>query len=103
MGVRGSGGCSPSSAPRSRRSGTTRRWSRWSIGYSPRAEEFAAWWPRHDVAAFEEHERIFHHLTAGTLRFRTEQLRPVGEPDLRVVVHLPLDGDESTARLAAAP
>ena len=29
------------------------------------SEEFAAWWPRHDVAAFEEHERIFHHPTAG--------------------------------------
>lgn len=64
--------------------------------------EFADWWPRHDVAAFEEHERTFRHPEAGILRFRTEQLTPTGHPDLRVVVHLPLDGDDSTARLAEA-
>lgn len=61
--------------------------------------EFAAWWPRHDVAGFEEHVRTFEHAAAGTLRFRTEQLTPTGDPDLRVVVHLPLDGDDSTMRL----
>ena len=64
--------------------------------------EFAAWWPRHDVAGFEEHERRFHHPTAGPLRFRAEQLTPAGDPDLRVIVHLPIDGDDSTARLAAS-
>lgn len=64
--------------------------------------EFAAWWPRHDVAGFEEHERTFRHATAGLLRFRTEQLTPTGHPDVRIVVHLPIDGDDSTARLTAA-
>ncbi len=63
--------------------------------------EFADWWLRHDVAGFEEHERHFQHPVVGALRFRTEQLTPTGDPDLRVVVHLPLDDDDSTARLAA--
>jgi hypothetical protein len=57
--------------------------------------EFAAWWPRHDVAGFESHRRVFHHPTAGTLAFDQQQLVPSGEPDLRVVVHLPLPGDDA--------
>jgi len=61
--------------------------------------EFAAWWPRHDVAAFEERVRTFHHPIAGTLTFRNEQLVPAGEPDLRVVVHLPIADDDSAERL----
>ena len=60
---------------------------------------FAEWWPRHDVAGFAEHERVFHHPAAGRLRFRTEQLIPAGEPDLRLVVHLGIDGDDSLDRL----
>ena len=61
---------------------------------------FAAWWPRHDVAGFEGRERRFHHPVAGLLRFRYQQLVPAGEPDLRLVVLLPLGGDDSTERLA---
>ena len=61
--------------------------------------EFAAWWPRHDVGGFSERVRIFHHPVAGALRFRTEQLVPAGEPDLRIVVHLGLEGDDSLSRL----
>ncbi len=63
--------------------------------------EFAEWWPRHDVAGFEERLRTFHHPLAGRLTFRHEQLVPAGEPDLRVVVHLGVDGDDSIERLAA--
>lgn len=61
--------------------------------------EFAAWWPRHDVGGFSERVRTFHHPIAGALRFRTEQLIPAGEPDLRIVVHLGLQGDDSVPRL----
>jgi transcriptional regulator with XRE-family HTH domain len=64
--------------------------------------EFAAWWPRHDVAGFETHRRTFAHPTAGTLVFEQQQLVPAGEPDLRVVVHLPVDGDDSAERISAA-
>ncbi len=64
--------------------------------------EFAQWWPRHDVGGFESHRRVFHHPSAGRLEFVTQQLIPAGEPDLRVVVHLAIDGDDSTARLSAA-
>ena len=62
--------------------------------------EFAAWWPRHDVAAFESRVRTFHHPVAGRLRFRFSQLVPSGQPDLRLVAHLPLPGDDSLARLS---
>ena len=64
--------------------------------------EFAQWWPRHDVGGFETHRRSFHHPIAGKLEFETQQLVPAGEPDLRVVVHLPIPGDNSAQRLAAA-
>jgi transcriptional regulator with XRE-family HTH domain len=63
--------------------------------------EFADWWPRHDVAGFETHRRTFAHPTAGTLMFDQQQLVPAGEPDLRVVVHLPIDGDDSASRISA--
>jgi transcriptional regulator with XRE-family HTH domain len=60
---------------------------------------FAEWWPRHDVAAFESRVRTFHHPVAGPLRFRHEELTPAAHPGLRVVVHLPLPGDDSVQRL----
>jgi len=63
--------------------------------------EFAQWWPRHDVGGFETHRRLFHHPRAGRLEFETQQLIPAGEPDLRVVVHLGIPGDDSAQRLAA--
>jgi hypothetical protein len=62
--------------------------------------EFATWWPRHDVGAFETHRRVFHHPLAGQLEFEQQQLIPAGEPDLRIVVHLPIPGDDSAARLS---
>lgn len=62
--------------------------------------EFAQWWPRHDVGGFETHHRLFHHPRAGRLEFETQQLIPAGEPDLRVVVHLGIPGDDSAQRLA---
>ncbi len=64
------------------------------------SDDFARWWPAHDVGGFVERERTFHHPQAGDLRFVTEQLVPVGDPDLRLIVHLGIDGDSSIARLA---
>jgi transcriptional regulator with XRE-family HTH domain len=63
---------------------------------------FDEWWPRYDVAGFQVHERRFHHATAGTLRFQTTQVVPADGPDLRVVTHLGLPGDDSVDRLARA-
>jgi transcriptional regulator with XRE-family HTH domain len=63
--------------------------------------EFAAWWPRHDVAGYEHRVRVFHHPSAGDLTFEHVQLVPAGHPELRIVAHLPVAGDDSTARLAA--
>jgi transcriptional regulator with XRE-family HTH domain len=62
--------------------------------------EFREWWPQYDVAAFETHRRVFDHPQAGRLEFETEQLVPVAAPDIRVVVHLPVEGDDSARRLA---
>jgi transcriptional regulator with XRE-family HTH domain len=63
--------------------------------------EFAEWWPRHDVGGFERRIRTFHHPIAGVLRFDHHQVVPAGQPDLRVIVHLPLPGDDSVERLGA--
>lgn len=63
--------------------------------------EFAAWWPRHDVAGFETHRRVFEHARAGRLVFEQQQLVAAGAPDLRLVVHVPVAGDDSVTRLAA--
>ena len=65
------------------------------------SDVFAAWWPRHDVGGFEHRVRTFHHPRAGLLRFEHQQLVPAGQPDLRIVVHLPIPDDDSIARLTA--
>jgi transcriptional regulator with XRE-family HTH domain len=65
--------------------------------------EFAAWWPRHDVAGFASRIRRFAHPLAGALTFEHLQLVPAGYDHLRVIVHLGLPGDDSIARLAAVP
>ena len=62
--------------------------------------EFATWWPRHDVAGFEARTRTFDHRPAGRLSFEHQQFVPAGDPTLRIIVHLPLPGDDSTERLA---
>jgi transcriptional regulator with XRE-family HTH domain len=63
--------------------------------------EFREWWPQYDVAAFESHRRVFNHPRAGRLVFDSEQFVPVAAPDIRIIVHLPVAGDDSAARLAA--
>ncbi len=63
--------------------------------------EFAAWWPRHDVAGFASRIRRFAHPIAGPLTFEHLQLVPAGADHLRVIVHLGIPGDDSVARLAA--
>ncbi len=64
--------------------------------------EFAEWWPRHDVGSFVEHVRQFNHPLAGELRLLHEQLIPAGEPDLRLVIHIALEGDDSLDRLSGS-
>ena len=63
--------------------------------------EFRAWWPQYDVATFESHRRAFNHPLAGRLEFDSEQFVPVAAPDVRIIVHLPIAGDDSASRLAA--
>ena len=62
--------------------------------------EFRAWWPEHDVARFETRIRRFDHPRAGRLTFEYQQLTPAEWPGLRIVVHLPVPGDDSAQRLA---
>jgi transcriptional regulator with XRE-family HTH domain len=62
--------------------------------------EFRAWWPTHDVSRFETRLRRFAHPRAGLLTFEYQQLTPAEWPALRVVVQLPVPGDDSARRLA---
>jgi transcriptional regulator with XRE-family HTH domain len=64
------------------------------------SEEFRRWWPEHDVARFETRLRRFNHPRAGLLTFENQQLTPSEWPSLRVVVMLPVPGDDSAQRLA---
>jgi len=64
------------------------------------SEEFRTWWPEHDVARFETRLRRFNHPRAGLLTFEYQQLSPAEWPALRVVVQLPVPGDDSARRLA---
>lgn len=62
--------------------------------------EFRDWWAEHDVARFETRIRRFDHPRAGRLTFEYQQLTPAEWPSLRVVLHLPVPGDDSAQRLA---
>jgi len=53
------------------------------------------------VAPFESRVRRYAHPRAGTLIFEYQQLIPAEFAHLRVVVQLPVAGDDSTQRLAA--
>lgn len=63
--------------------------------------EFDTWWAQADVAQFQTRVRGYHHPRAGELAFEYQQLTASEWPSLRVVVQLPLPGDDSAARLAA--
>ena len=67
---------------------------------SDASAEFRSWWPEHDVARFETRLRRFHHPRAGLLTFEYQQLTPAEWPTLRIVVQLPVPGDDSAQRLA---
>ena len=64
------------------------------------SEEFRTWWPDHDVARFETRLRRFDHPRAGRLTFEYQLLAPAEWPSLRVVVQLPVPGDDSAQRLS---
>lgn len=64
--------------------------------------EFAGWWAARDVAGFHTRLRRYRHPHAGDLLFEYQQLAPAEWPSLRIVCHLPVPGDDSAARLAAA-
>jgi len=64
------------------------------------SDDFAAWWPEHDVSGFETRLRRFSHPAAGELTFEYQQLTPAEWPTLRVVAQLPVPGDDSAERLA---
>lgn len=67
---------------------------------SDESEEFARWWPEHDVSGFETRLRRFKHPAAGELTFEYQQLTPVEWPSLRVVAQLPVPDDDSAERLS---
>ena len=56
------------------------------------SDEFATWWERHDVAAFQTRLRRFR-TPNGPRVFEYQQLVAAGAPQLRFVVQLPLPPD----------
>ena len=65
------------------------------------SDEFATWWPQHDVATFHTRLRRYRHPRAGELTFEYQQMIPSEWPHLRVICQLPLPGDDSAQRLSA--
>lgn len=63
--------------------------------------EFDTWWAQADVAQFQTRVRSYDHPRAGRLVFEYQQLTASEWPSLRVVVQLPVPGDDSADRLAA--
>ena len=62
--------------------------------------EFAAWWPRHDVAGLTSRRRRFRSQDGAVLTFAYQVLIAAGAPDTRLVVQLP--ADDATRAWAAA-
>ena len=69
---------------------------------SAASTEFSRWWSEHLVDEIDSHLRVFEHPVAGRLRFESALLSESGTAGVRFVVHLPVDGDDSTQRLLAA-
>jgi transcriptional regulator with XRE-family HTH domain len=65
------------------------------------SDAFAEWWDHHDVAGFHSRLRRYDHPTAGRLTFEYQAFLPAEWPTYRVVVQLPVPGDDSTTRLVA--
>ncbi|MFI6289959.1 helix-turn-helix transcriptional regulator [Nonomuraea sp. NPDC050790] len=53
------------------------------------SEEFRAAWQDHHIKGFTSRERLFHHPTAGVLRYEHHRLAPADHPDLHVVIYTP--------------
>ncbi|MEV0999855.1 helix-turn-helix transcriptional regulator [Nonomuraea sp. NPDC050202] len=53
------------------------------------SEVFSAAWQDHHIEGFTSRERLFHHPTAGVLRYEHHRLAPADHPDLHVVIYTP--------------
>lgn len=52
--------------------------------------EFREGWDRHDVRGFTTRERVFHHPSAGLVRYEHHQLRPSDAPGVQIVAYTPV-------------
>jgi len=65
------------------------------------SERFAEVWDLHEVQAPGTNLKVFLHPQAGELHFESTQLRVAEWPDLTVVMHTPVPGTDTKARLEA--
>ncbi|AEW93957.1 MULTISPECIES: helix-turn-helix transcriptional regulator [Streptomycetaceae] len=63
------------------------------------SEEFAALWARGDAMPSGQMHKSYEHPTVGTLSFESSQMRLQARPDLIIVMHNPLPGTDTAAKL----
>jgi hypothetical protein len=65
------------------------------------SDEFRMWWARHDVVGRANVYKDFNHPVVGVLRFEQTTLLVSEQPDLRLVVKIPLPNTNTEDRLRA--
>jgi transcriptional regulator with XRE-family HTH domain len=66
---------------------------------SSASPEFAAWWAGHDVQTRDGGRREFSHPSAGKLCLEQTTFRLSSQPDLKLVIHVPLPELDTEAKL----
>lgn len=64
-----------------------------------RSEEFASWWPRHDVREVPGGRKEVRHPDAGLLVLEDSLFQVAGSPDLRLFLYTPLDEEDTPEKL----
>jgi transcriptional regulator with XRE-family HTH domain len=61
--------------------------------------EFRAWWPDHDVQRGQDMKKVLNHPQVGYMYFDISMFQVYNEPDLKVIVSMPLNEGETTAKM----
>jgi transcriptional regulator with XRE-family HTH domain len=63
------------------------------------SEHFRAAWETHDIEGFTSRERTYHHPLVGDLHLEQHRMALSDQPDLHLVVYIPVHNTDTTARL----
>ncbi|QDZ16928.1 helix-turn-helix domain-containing protein [Humibacter ginsenosidimutans] len=66
---------------------------------SAESADFAELWGRHEVRDLEGFHKVLDHPAAGRLDFESTQLSAPGRPDLLLVLHNPIEGTDTAAKV----